>query len=348
MATPNRPIELRSDTKTKPSEGMRQAMASAEVGDDHVGECPTTRQLCERMADLMGKEQAMFLPSGTMCNELSIRMHCGPGDEIILHESAHPLHFETGAPAGLSGAMVRTVTGPRGQFDAAAVEAALRYPDQYSPRSRLIEVEQTANLGGGSVWPLAKLQEVAAVGRRHGLALHMDGARLLNAVVASGVPAADFARDYDSVWIDLTKGLGAPVGAVLAGTAAFIKDAKRWRQMFGGAMRQAGIVAAAGLYALDHNVERLAEDHANARLLAELIVGLPGVQVVPDEIDTNLVFFDLADDLPDADETSARLREHAVLIGAMGPRRLRAVTHLDVTESEIRRAADRLAQVLSD
>ncbi|MGF1608675.1 MAG: threonine aldolase family protein [Kiloniellales bacterium] len=340
------PIELRSDTKTRPSPGMRKAMAEAEVGDDHVGEDPTVNRLCETVADLLGKERALFLPSGTMCNEIAYCLHCRPGDEIILDRTAHALHFETGAPAALSGAMVRTLEGERGIFTGAAVEAAVRGADQYSPRSRLVSVEQTSNLGVGSVWPLATLREVAAVARRHGLALHMDGARLLNAVAASGVPAADYAADCDSVWIDLTKGLGAPVGAVLAGSRAFIAEALRRRQMLGGAMRQAGVVAAAGLYALEHNVERLAEDHANARLFAERIAAVPGIRLDPASVETNLVFFELADGLPDAGSLVKRLLAEGVRIGAMGPRLLRAVTHLDVTRAEVEEAAGAIERML--
>jgi threonine aldolase len=298
------------------------------------------------VAELLGKERALFLPSGTMCNEIAYCIHCRPGDEIILDRSAHTLHFETGAPAALSGAMTRAIDGERGSFGAAAVERVLRPNDQYAPRSRLISVEQTANLAGGSVWPLARLREVAAVAQRHGLALHMDGARLLNAVVASGVSAADFAADCDSVWIDLTKGLGAPVGAVLAGSQGFIAEALRRRQMLGGAMRQAGIVAAAGLYALTHNVERLAEDHANARLLAERLAAVPGIRLDPATVETNLVFFELADGMWDANRLEARLFTEGVRVGAMGPQRLRAVTHLDVTRAQIEQAAGVIERTL--
>ena len=343
-----KPIELRSDTKTRPTEAMRQAMAVAEVGDDHVGEDPSCNRLCAMVAELLGKETALFLPSGTMCNEIAYRIHCRAGDEIILHESAHPLHFEAGAPAALSGAMLRTLPGPRGTFGGADVERAVRDVDIYAPRSRVVSVEQTANLGGGAVWTLEALRDVAEAAKRHGLALHMDGARLMNAVVASGVSAADFARASDSVWIDLTKGLGCPIGAVLAGSAAFIAEARRWRQMFGGAMRQAGIAAAAGIYALENHVERLAEDHANAKRFAELIAPLPGVALDPASVETNLVFFDLGRDGMDAPALAARLQERGVQVGAVDRRRIRAVTHLDVDRAQVEAAARMMGEVLAD
>ena len=342
------PIELRSDTKTRPSEGMRRAMAAAEVGDDHVHEDPTCNRLCDMVAELLGQEAALFLPSGTMCNEIAYKIHCRSGDEIILDCSAHPLHFEAGAPAALAGAMLRTVEGRRGVFGADDVEAAVRSRDQYSPRSRVVSVEQTSNLGGGTVWPREALRDVAAAAKRHGLVLHMDGARLMNAVVASGVAAADFAADCDSLWIDLTKGLGCPVGAVLAGPRGLIDEAIRWRQMFGGAMRQAGIVAAAGIYALQNNVERLAEDHANARRFAEMIAELPGVAVEPETVETNLVFFDLTHPEADASDFSARLAARGLRIGAMSAHRMRAVTHLDVSAAEVEAAANVLAETLSE
>ena len=342
------PIELRSDTKTRPTEGMRRAMAAADVGDDHAREDPTCNRLCDMVAELLGQEAALFLPSGTMCNEIAYKIHCRSGDEIILDRTAHPLHFEAGAPAALAGAMVRTVEGVRGVFGAEDVEAAVRHQDQYSPRSRVVSVEQTSNLGGGTVWPREALRDVAAAAKRHGLALHMDGARLMNAVVASGVAAADFAADCDSLWIDLTKGLGCPVGAVLAGPRGLIEEAIRWRQMFGGAMRQAGIVAAAGIYALENNVERLAEDHANARRFAELIAELPGIALKPETVETNLIFFELTHPAADASELSSRLAAQGVRIGAMGPRQMRAVTHFDVDAAQVEQAAGAIAEALRE
>ena len=260
-----------------------------------------------------------------------------PTDEMLAHRTAHPIHFETGGPAALAGVNVRPVDGVRGQFDAAAVEAAVRPASRYAPRSRLVWVEQTSNLGGGSVWPLERLEAVAKVAKSHGLATHMDGARLMNAVVASGVSARDYAAPFDSAWIDFTKGLGAPVGAALAGSRAFIDEAWRCKQQMGGAMRQAGIIAAGGVYALRHHVKRLAEDHANARRLAEGLARLPGVRLDPSTIETNIVFFDLTGSLT-APAAVERMLAHGVRMGALGARTIRAVTHLDVDAAGIERA----------
>src|SRR5882672_3268754 len=262
-------VDLASDTVTRPTADMRRFMCDAEVGDEQKFEDPTVNLLCEMVAELLGKEAAVFLPSGTMCNEIALRVHARPGEEVIAHATAHPIHFETGGPGALAGVNMRSIDGPRGQYDAAAVEAAVRPPYRHFPRSRLLWVEQTSNLGGGSIWPLARINEVTAAARRHGLSTHLDGARLMNAVVASGVAARDFAAPFDSAWIDFTKGLGAPVGAALAGSREFITEAWRLKQQMGGAMRQAGIIAAGGVYALRHHVKRLAEDHANAKRLAE-------------------------------------------------------------------------------
>jgi threonine aldolase len=330
-------VDLYSDTVTKPTPAMRRFMCDAEVGDEQKGEDPTVNRLQEVVAELLGKAAAVFLPSGTMCNEIAMRVHCRPGDEMLAHRTAHPIHFETGGPAALAGVNVRPLDGPRGQFDAAAVDEAVRPASRHFPRSRLLWVEQTSNLGGGSVWSLARVKAVAQAGRRHGLVTHMDGARLMNAVVASGVPAAAYAAPFDSAWIDFTKGLGAPVGAALAGSREFIAEAWRCKQQMGGAMRQAGIIAAGGLYALRHHVERLAEDHARARRLAEGLAELPGIKVEPAEVDTNLVFFDVTGSL-DAPAAVERLLAHGVRMGALGPRTIRAVTHLDVSDAGIDRA----------
>jgi len=286
------------------------------------------------VAELLGKEAALFLPSGTMCNEIALRVHCRHGEEMLAHASAHPIHFESGGPAALAGVNVRSLDGPRGQYDAATLEAAIRPDNRHMPRSRLVWVEQTSNLGGGSIWPLAKVREVAAVARRRGLATHMDGARLMNAVVASGVPAQEWAAPFDSAWIDFTKGLGAPVGAAIAGSRDFIAEAWRLKQQMGGAMRQAGIIAAGGIYALHHHVKRLAEDHANARRLAEGLAALPGVSLDPATIETNLVFFDVTGAI-DAPQAVAGLLARGIRMGALGPRTIRAVTHLDVSAADI-------------
>jgi threonine aldolase len=265
---------------------------------------------------------------------------------MLAHRTAHPIHFETGGPAALAGVNVRPLDGPRGIYDAAAAEAGVRpVGSRHAPRSRLLWVEQTSNLGGGSVWPLATIRAVTDVARGHGLATHLDGARLMNAVVASGVSARAYAAPFDSAWIDFTKGLGAPVGAALAGSRAFIEEAWRCKQQMGGAMRQAGIIAAGGLYALRHHVERLAEDHANARRLAEGLAALPGVVLDPATVETNIVLFELTGPL-DAAGFVERLLAHGVRTGAMGPRTVRAVTHLDVRAAQIERAITAARAVL--
>jgi threonine aldolase len=330
-------VDLSSDTVTRPTADMRRFMCEAEVGDEQKLEDPTVNLLCEMVAELLGKEAAVFVPSGTMCNEIALRVHARPGEEVIAHHTAHPINFETGGPGALAGVNMRAIDGARGQFEAAAVEAAVRHPSRYAPRTRLVWVEQTSNLGGGSVWPLERLEAVAAIAKRHGLATHMDGARLMNAVVASGVSARDYAAPYDSAWIDFTKGLGAPVGAALAGSRAFIDEAWRCKQQMGGAMRQAGIIAAGGVYALRHHVKRLAEDHANARRLAEGLAGLPGVRLDPSSIDTNIVFFELTGSLTAAAAVE-RLLARGVRMGALGARTIRAVTHLDADAAAIERA----------
>jgi threonine aldolase len=339
-------IDLFSDTVTRPTPEMRRFMCDAEVGDEQKFEDPTVNLLQEMVAELLGKEAALFLPSGTMCNEIAIRVHCRPGDEMIAHRTAHPIHFETGGPAALAGVNVSPLDGARGQFSAAVAEAAIRPPEvRYFPRSRLLWVEQTSNLGGGSVWPLHEVEAVTAVARRHGLATHMDGARLMNAVVASGVAARDYAASFDSAWIDFTKGLGAPVGAAIAGSRAFIAEAWRLKQQMGGAMRQAGIIAAGGVFALRHHVKRLAEDHANAKRLAEGLAALPGVRLDPAAVETNLVFFDLAGDL-DAPTVVERLLARGFRMGAMSARTIRAVTHLDVSAVQVERALNAAREVL--
>jgi threonine aldolase len=340
-------IDLFSDTRSKPTPAMRRAIADAEVDDEQAGLDPTVNALCERVADLLGKEAAVYLPSGTMCNEIAYRVHCRPGDEIILDRTAHGIMAEAGGPAALAGVMVHPVEGERGRFTAEQVRGALRGGSRYEPRSRLVSIEQTSNFGGGTVWPVEQMRTVCDVAHEHGLATHMDGARLMNAVIASGVDAARHAAAFDSVWLDFSKGLGAPVGAVLAGPAAFIEQAWRLKQQMGGAMRQAGIIAAACAYALDHHVERLAEDHANARRLAEGLAGMPGVALDPGAIETNIVFFDLTPLAPRAIAVEARLEAKGVRIGAMGERRMRAVTHIGVDRDDIHHALQAMAAVLA-
>jgi threonine aldolase len=332
-------INLYSDTQTRPTSAMRKAMAEAEVGDEQRFEDPQVTELCSRVAELLGMDAAVFLPSGTMCNEIAFRLHIRPGgDEVILHRSSHPIIAEAGGPAAFAGAMMQPLDTPRGMFTADDVRGALRHPSRYEPRSRLVSVEQTTNMAGGRVWPLEQLRGVVDVAREHGLRLHIDGARLMNAVVASGVPAAEFTRGFDTAWLDFTKGLGAPLGACLAGSAELIEEAWRYKQMLGGALRQAGIVAAGALYALDHHVDRLAEDHENARTLALGLAELPGITLDPGEVETNIVIFEA--DEPEA--LCSALRHDGVLMGPVGPRSVRAVTHLDVDADGVQRALEAL------
>jgi threonine aldolase len=326
-------VNLYSDTQTKPTPAMRQAMAAAAVGDEQLGLDPTINALCARTAALLGKEAAMFLPSGAMCNSVAILTQCRPGDEIIAHETAHIIEAEGGAPWALAGATVHGLAGTRGMFTPDQLRSVLRPPSRYGAPQTLLAIEQTSNLGGGAVWPLPVLAELADIAHEAGMATHMDGARLLNAVIASGIPAHDFAAGFDTVWIDFTKGLGAPLGAVLAGSAAIIDRAWRWKQRLGGSLRQAGICAAGCLFALDHHVERLAEDHANARRLAEGLAVLSGIKVETPE--TNLVYADVAATGRDPEDWAKSLRAQGIMVSVMGRTRLRLCTHLDVSAADI-------------
>jgi threonine aldolase len=334
-------VDLFSDTVTRPTEPMRRFMCAAEVGDEQQREDPTVNFLQDMVAELLGKEAALFLPSGTMCNQVAFAVHCRPGDEILLQELAHPLLYEVGGASAMVGAILRPLPGLRGQFTADQVREAIRPPAYYMPRTRALSVEQTSNVTGGVCWPLERIEGVCAVAHAGGLVTHMDGARLLNAVVATGVPARQFAAAFDSVWIDLSKGLGAPVGAVLAGSGAFIEEAWRYKQRFGGAMRQAGIIAAAGVYALRHHVDRLAEDHERARQLARGLAELRGVAIDPELVETNIVIFDVSGTGLSGDDFAGRtLASHGVRFSVLGPTTVRAVTHLDIPPDGVSRALD--------
>ena len=329
-------VNLFSDTQTRPTEGMRRAIAEAEVGDEQRFADPTTARLQERVAELLGHEAALFLPSGTMCNQIAIRLHIRPGgDELIAAANSHPINYEAGGPALFGSAMVRTIDAPTGVFEPDQLAAAIRPAgDRYAPRSRLVSVEQTTNLGGGRVWPLDTVRAVLDLARSHDMRAHLDGARLMNAVVASGTSAAEWAGSFDTAWIDFTKGLGAPVGAVLAGSRELIEEAWRYKQMIGGALRQSGIVAAGCLYALDHHVERLADDHENARVLAEGLSELPGFEVsLPD---TNIVIAAVAD----APRIVGELWDAGIEVTPMAPTLIRCVTHLDVDRAGVERALE--------
>jgi threonine aldolase len=328
------PINLYSDTQTRPTESMRRAMAGAEVGDEQRRRDPTTLELERRVAELLGHEAAVFLPTGTMCNVVALRLHVrAGGDEVILDRTSHPIEFEAAGLGQVIGALACTLDGEHGIFTPEQLGRAVRRRDRYAPRSRVVSVEQTTNLAGGRIWPLAQIEQVLDVAHAHDLRAHMDGARLLNAVVASGVSASDYARGFDTAWIDFTKGLGAPVGAVLAGSAELIDEAWRWKQMLGGAMRQSGVLAAACIYALDHNVQRLADDHALARELAEGLAALDGVSVDPGEVETNIVVFEVED----ARALVSSLAEE-VELQEIDDTRVRAVTHMDVGSTEVQRA----------
>jgi threonine aldolase len=344
MSEPSAVVNLYSDTQTRPTPAMREAMARADVGDEQRGADPTTNALQERVAELLGHEAAVFLPTGTMCNVIALRLHVRPGgDEVLLDRTAHPLIAEAGGPAQIAGAILTPLDGDGGIFSAAQVEAAIRAPDRHAPRTRVLSVEQTTNLGGGRVWPLEAIERVLAVARANDLRAHLDGARLLNAVVASGTPAAQFASGFDTAWIDFSKGLGAPVGACLAGSRELIDEAWRWKQMLGGAMRQSGVIAAAALHALEHHVERLAEDHALARTLAEGLAGLPAVEIDLHRVETNILIFAV----PDAPAFCAALEDDGVTMIPLDARRVRAVTHLDVDRAGIEEAIAAARRVLA-
>ncbi len=343
----NRFIDLYSDTKTRPSPGMRKAMAEADVGDEQKYEDPTVNRLRDRICEILGKEDAVFMPSGTMCNQAAIRVHCRLGDEVIADRTAHIINAETGGTAANSGVMIRMLDGPNGVFTGDQVQAALRDPNsRNAPRSRLVSVENTSNGGNGTVWPLATLQGVAKVARGAGVAVHMDGARLCNAVVKSGTKASDYGACVDSLWLDYTKGLGAPVGASLAGSKEFIKEAWRQKQMLGGSMRQSGVIAAAALYALDHNWDRLAEDHDNAHQLAAGVANIKGLECDVPKMQTNLVFFEIRKPGMTGAQFVEACKQRGVGIGtsAGSSTRIRAVTHLDVNRTDI----DAALKVISD
>jgi threonine aldolase len=330
-ATPVR-INLLSDTQTRPTPAMREAMARAEVGDEQIGDDPTVNLLCERVADLLGKEAAVFLPSGTMCNVTATLVHCRPGDEILAHVSAHLVAREGGAHAALGGFQITPLPGADGQFTPQTFREALHPRTRYQPPQTLVSAEQTANLGGGSIWKKADLDEIVQIAKAQGIATHMDGARLLNACVATGISARDMTAGWDTAWIDFSKGLGAPIGGALAGSRDFIDEVWRWKQRLGGSMRQAGICAAACVYALDHHVERLADDHTNARALARGLSQIPDIEVQQPE--TNLVFFKPEGAGISGDKMVKALRKRGVLAAVMDGR-IRACTHLDVTAAMI-------------
>lgn len=335
-------IDLRSDTITRPTPAMRQAMAAAEVGDDVFGEDPTVRRLEERIADMLGKEDAAFVPSGTMGNQLGVRVHCQPGDELLCEAGCHIFNSEQAAHTQFFGVSARPITAPDNLLSVELLEDHVRPDDVHCARTRLVCLENTHNRGGGRVLHYPEVERIARWAAARGLARHLDAARLFNAVIASGIPAQDWAQHFDTVSVCFSKGLGAPVGSALVGPRDQIKFARRLRKALGGGWRQAGLLAAAALYALDHHIDRLAEDHANAKLLAEAIRQTPGLELDPPEVETNIVIFRVDPKLGTAAEFCQRLESNGVRMSHADRKRVRAVTHLDVTKMHAAQAAETL------
>jgi threonine aldolase len=339
-------IDLRSDTVTRPTPAMRAAMAAAEVGDDVFSEDPTVNRLQERVADFFGKEGALFVPSGTMSNQIAIRTHTQPGDELICEATSHVYIWEAGGPAVLSGVTCRTYPGDYGVLEVSQLEGTIRPDNEHYVRTRLVCLENTHNRGGGRVYPIEKVRAIGAWARANGLLMHLDGARLWNAIIGTGISGAEWAQTFDSISVCFSKGMGAPVGSALVGGKDFIARARRIRKLFGGGMRQAGVIAAGALYALDHHLERLAEDHRNAQVLAQAIADTPGLRLNPPRVETNLVWFEADPALGSAKEIAARLQEKGILVSSMGARVLRACTHLDVSAEKCLRTAETIRKEL--
>ncbi len=342
---PESPVDLRSDTVTKPTPAMRRAIAEAEVGDDVFGDDPTVLALEARVAALAGKESALFVPSGTMGNQLAVHVLTRPADEVLLEAESHIYFYEQGGIATNSGCLAHPIPGERGVLPMEAIVGALRGEDDHIARVTLVCAENTHNRAGGAIVPLERLRALSALARERGLNVHLDGARLWNASVATGVPIADWAACADTVQMCFSKGLGAPVGSILVGSASHIRAARRARKRWGGGMRQVGILAAACLHALDHHIARLAEDHVRAKRLADALAGIPGVNVV--KPDTNIVFLLLESPQPDAAAVVRAMAERGVRVSAYGPRRVRAITHLDVDDAAIARAVESFREVLA-
>jgi threonine aldolase len=322
---------------------MREFMATAEVGDEQLLEDPSVNKLTSMASEILGKEEAVYLPSGLMANQISFAVHCNPGDEIIMDETAHPIHYEGGATAVISGASINPVEGENGIFSVEQFEKAVRTKDYHDPQSKLISIEQTSNLGGGRIWPIELIEEITDRAHTLGLKTHMDGARLFNAVAKSDIDAKTYAKNFDSVWFDLSKGLGAPVGSVLAGSKEFINQARYWKQRLGGAMRQAGIIAAGGIYALENNIERIKEDNENAKLFAEELSKLSDVEIEPNKVDTNIIIFKIKN--RNSNKFAEKLLDKGLRLSVLHDK-LRAVTHLDVDRDDILTAINIFKEVL--
>jgi len=340
-------IDLRSDTVTKPTAAMRKAMAQAEVGDDVYGEDPTVNRLQEMAAGLLGKKAALFVPSGTMANQLAVRIHTQPGQEVIVERTAHIVRYEQGAAGALAGVQLHWVAGERGIIGPEQVETAIRPRDPHSIQTALICLENTHNSGGGTIYPLATIERIRAVASAHAIPMHLDGARLFNAVAATTLPPAAYATHFETVSVCLSKGLGAPAGSLLlTNDLALLEKAKRFRRMYGGAMRQAGILAAAGIYALEHHVGRLKDDHDNAKRLARKLQLIPAITINLQHVDTNIVNFDVIGHRLTPAALVAALKQEGVMINGIGGSSFRAVTHLDISTQAIDRAYDIFARVL--
>lgn len=339
------PIDLRSDTVTRPSPEMRRVMAEALVGDDVYREDPTINLLQEMVAEMLGKEGALFVPSGTMSNQLCLRTLTRAGDEVIVHEDAHVLHYEGGSAAALSGLQLRPLPGELGMLDPTAVEQAIRPPGEHFPHTGAVELENTHNRCGGTVLPLEQMQAVASVAHAHGIGLHLDGARIWNAHKATGIPLQAYAATADSIAVCFSKGLGAPVGSALAGSTEFVEEARANRKRYGGAMRQAGILAAGAIYALEHNLDRLVVDHENALVLATFLREVPGLEIIH-PVQTNIVIAEVGSLGVTAAQVVAALKERGVLCGVAAPTRVRFVTHLDVSAREVKVAGEVVARIL--
>ena len=341
-------IDLRSDTVTKPTPGMRKAIANAEVGDDVYGEDPTVNRLEQMAADLLGKEAALFVPTGVMANQISIRLHTKPGDEVIVESTAHIIRYEGGSASSLSGVQLCCVPGVRGILDPERVAAAIRPREVHNPPTTLLCLEQTHNSGGGSVYPIDIMQQVVKLARENGLALHLDGARLFNAVAFTGVSAAEYAQMFDTVSFCLSKGLGAPMGSMIVADRERVTKMRRLRKLFGGGMRQVGIVAAAGIYALEHHISRLKDDHVHAKRLAELLQAIPSVSVNPTQVETNIIIFTVRNSPKSTDKLLTECKQAGVLLNAVGDHAFRVVTHLDVSAKDVEEAGQIFHKVFSN
>lgn len=338
-------VDLRSDTVTKPTPGMRRAIANAEVGDDVIGSDPTVEELQRLTAEILGKEAAVYMPSGSMTNQVAVRIHCKPGDEFICDAGCHIYNYEQGGFAQLSGVVARTVEGDGGVMLPEQLHGLIRADNEHLVRTRMVTLENTHNRGAGRIQPYEVVTEICQWAHEHGLRTHLDGARLFNAVAATGIDAATWCQHFDTVSVCFSKGLGAPVGSALAGPRELMQEARRHRKLFGGGMRQVGIIAAGALYALQHHRERLVEDHEHAQVLAEAVRQAEGVRLIADQVDTNIVIFEVDAALGTAADFVAALQQENILVLAISPTRVRAVTHLDVDAPGVQRAARAIQNV---